>query len=222
MTTDRKPEPPMRLHDPTQDPSIAQGIGRGVYLGLGIIAVMFLLLIVFGILSRKRAEADLKQEPAAAGISTVNVVTPQARAPSDEIVLPEDTQAFADAPIFARTSGYVNRWDVDIGAVISRVSREMAGTDRRRIDHGQGRKDRVRIRKPHTLIAHPSKGRSTGRRDGFESESVGSNCGTTALELTCREIRPTEQREEPNQPRFERRRPIGILRSTTNKRQRRN
>jgi len=116
MTTNTKPEPPMRLDDPNQDPGAAQGIGRGVYLGLGIAAVLFLVLIVLGILSRNRAEADLKQETTAAAVSTVNVITPKASAPSDEIVLPGNTQAFTDAPIFARTSGYVKRWYVDIGA----------------------------------------------------------------------------------------------------------
>src|SRR5258707_5671543 len=38
------------------------------------------------------------------------VVFPREGAPTQEIVLPGNTQAFSDAPIYARTSGYLNRW----------------------------------------------------------------------------------------------------------------
>jgi RND family efflux transporter MFP subunit len=34
----------------------------------------------------------------------------------DEIVLPGNTQAYTDTPIYARTSGYLKRWYFDIGA----------------------------------------------------------------------------------------------------------
>ena len=73
-----------------------------------------------GFISRKKAEADLKQTTAAAAIATVNVVYPQAGAPTDEIVLPGNTQAFTDAPIFARTNGYVKSWHVDIGTRVKK------------------------------------------------------------------------------------------------------
>jgi RND family efflux transporter MFP subunit len=120
MTTNEKPELTTQFDDLTQDLNGAQGIGTGVYMALGIVAVIFLILIGFGIFSRKRAEADLQQATTAAAISTVNAVYPQAGAPSDEIVLPGNTQAFIDAPIFARTSGYVKRWYVDIGARVKK------------------------------------------------------------------------------------------------------
>jgi RND family efflux transporter MFP subunit len=47
---------------------------------------------------------------------TVSVVSPKSGAPTREIQLPGTTQAFTDAPIFARTSGYLTRWYFDIGA----------------------------------------------------------------------------------------------------------
>src|SRR5687767_2146052 len=40
--------------------------------------------------------------------------------PPLEIVLPGNTQAFIDAPIYARTNGYLKRWYVDIGAHVKR------------------------------------------------------------------------------------------------------
>jgi RND family efflux transporter MFP subunit len=43
-------------------------------------------------------------------------VQPKRSAPAQEIVLPANVQAFADAPIYARTNGYLKRWYVDIGS----------------------------------------------------------------------------------------------------------
>ena len=47
---------------------------------------------------------------------TVDVIQPKQGAPHQEIVLPGNIQAFTDAPIYARTNGYLKKWYVDIGA----------------------------------------------------------------------------------------------------------
>src|SRR5713226_428765 len=74
------------------------------------------LLIYSGIHSRAAAESRLKQRTEEAAIPSVTVVFPREGAPTQEIVLPGNTQAFSDAPIYARTSGYLKRWYFDIGA----------------------------------------------------------------------------------------------------------
>jgi RND family efflux transporter MFP subunit len=74
------------------------------------------ILIYSGIHSRAAAESRLKQRTEEAAIPTVGVVFPREGAPTQEIVLPGNTQAFSDAPIYARTSGYLKRWYFDIGA----------------------------------------------------------------------------------------------------------
>src|SRR5260370_32325199 len=74
-------------------------------------------LIYSGIHSRAAAESRLKQRTEDAAIPTVAVVFPREGAPTQEIVLPGNTQAFSDAPIYARTSGYLNRCYFDIAAV---------------------------------------------------------------------------------------------------------
>ncbi len=43
------------------------------------------------------------------------MVKPKRSAPAQEIVLPASVQAFIDAPIYARTNGYLKKWYVDIG-----------------------------------------------------------------------------------------------------------
>src|SRR6267378_3520662 len=77
-------------------------------------------LIYSGIHSRAAAESRLKQRTEEAAIPTVAVVFPREGAPTQEIVLPGNTQAFSDAPIYARTSGYLNRWYFDIGAHVQK------------------------------------------------------------------------------------------------------
>jgi RND family efflux transporter MFP subunit len=78
------------------------------------------LLIYSGIRSRAVAESRLAQRTQEAAIPTVAVVFPKEGAPTQEIVLPGNTQAFSDSPIYARTSGYLKRWYFDIGAHVQK------------------------------------------------------------------------------------------------------
>ena len=81
------------------------------------IAVAFVGVVIYsGIHSRAAAESRLKQQTEEAAIPTVSVVSPGQGAPTNELVLPGVTQAFTDAPIYARTNGYLKRWYFDIGA----------------------------------------------------------------------------------------------------------
>jgi len=86
------------------------------FLGVGVLAGALGLGIVWGIRARSAADTTLRQTTAEAAVSLVRVVSPKPGAPTQEILLPGTTQAFTDAPIFARTSGYVKGWYFDIGA----------------------------------------------------------------------------------------------------------
>lgn len=72
-------------------------------------------VVVRGINGRIRAAAIVKQETIDQSIPTVAVIKPKRGALKDEIVLPGNIQAFVDAPIYARTSGYLKKWYFDIG-----------------------------------------------------------------------------------------------------------
>jgi len=74
------------------------------------------LAIFSGIHSRVAAETTLRRTAQASAIPPVDVVYPKTGSETDEIALPGNTQAFNDTPVYARTSGYVKRWYVDIGA----------------------------------------------------------------------------------------------------------
>ena len=120
MITEQKKEPDTQFEDPARDKSHGARIGLATYVILTAVAVIFVIVIGVGFISRKKAEADLKQVTAAAAIATVHVVYPQPGAPTAEIVLPGNTQAFTDAPIFARTNGYMKSWHVDIGTRVKK------------------------------------------------------------------------------------------------------
>jgi len=74
------------------------------------------MMVSRGIEARTRAAAVLAGETRDSAIPTVSVIRPAAGAPSDELVLPGNIEAFTDTPVYARTSGYLKKWYVDIGA----------------------------------------------------------------------------------------------------------
>jgi RND family efflux transporter MFP subunit len=73
------------------------------------------LVVLRGINSRVKAAALVKQETLEQAVPSVAVIHAKRGAMSDEIVLPGNIQAFTDAPIYARTSGYLKKWYADIG-----------------------------------------------------------------------------------------------------------
>src|SRR6267143_952150 len=77
-------------------------------------------ILVSGILRRVRARAIVSAETAAMAVPLVNVVSPQRTAPSHELVLPGNVEPYMSAPIYSRTSGYVKKWYVDIGARVKK------------------------------------------------------------------------------------------------------
>lgn len=89
---------------------------RGVVIGGITLIVLLGIAVVYGVRSRAAAEKDLELSTSAAAIPSVNVTHPSGGSAAQEIVLPGNTQAFTDTPIYARTNGYLRRWYVDIGS----------------------------------------------------------------------------------------------------------
>ena len=83
----------------------------------GVIAVLAIGFVVWNIISSHRAAANLASATEEAAIITVSTTHPKPTDPSGSaLILPGTVQANIDAPIYARTSGYLKRWLVDIGA----------------------------------------------------------------------------------------------------------
>ena len=108
-----------QLKDTTQETK-RRSFGLSTYVIPAALLVIFIVVIGFGFISRRKAEADLKQSTATAAVPMLNVVHPKSGAENNEIILPGNTQAFTDAPIFARTNGYVKSWHVDIGTRVKK------------------------------------------------------------------------------------------------------
>jgi RND family efflux transporter MFP subunit len=85
-----------------------------------IIALIALAIVggvlVFGILSRLKDEANLRKAVAQTSSPSVSVVQPKRSAPVEELILPGNVQPFISSPIYARTDGYLKKWYFDIGA----------------------------------------------------------------------------------------------------------
>ena len=81
-----------------------------------LVLVIAAVVVASGIIPRLRSRQVLRQQTDIAAEPTVTVVPPERGTPSEEVVLPGNIQAFVDAPIYARTSGYLKRWYFDLGA----------------------------------------------------------------------------------------------------------
>jgi RND family efflux transporter MFP subunit len=87
---------------------------------LVVLGLAALLVAVLGVASRVRARAALKERTLASAAPVVVVVKPIAGDPANELILPGNVEAFTDAPIYARTSGYVKAWYADIGTAVAK------------------------------------------------------------------------------------------------------
>jgi membrane fusion protein (multidrug efflux system) len=81
----------------------------------GIAAV---LVVVTGIRAREDSDAKLKEWTDNQAVPSVAVTLPDAKALSPTLDLPGRLEAYYRAPIFARVSGYLKSWSVDIGAKV--------------------------------------------------------------------------------------------------------
>jgi RND family efflux transporter MFP subunit len=74
-----------------------------------------IIIAAWGIFTRVQTRAALKQDAQQTSVPVVIVTMAKHSDVGDELVLPGDVQAFVDAPIYARTNGYIKRWYADIG-----------------------------------------------------------------------------------------------------------
>ena len=84
---------------------------------VGIIAACAAaLIVVVGLISHVTASRRVSAWTDANTLPTVSVINLAASGKSGNLVLPGNVQAFNSAPIYARVSGYLKKWYVDIGA----------------------------------------------------------------------------------------------------------
>jgi RND family efflux transporter MFP subunit len=93
---------------------------RYALIAVAVAVAVAVILAVWGIASRLIARNALEHEAASAAVPTVATTKPLQGPASDVLVLPGTVQAYYEAPIYARTSGYLKAWETDIGTNVKK------------------------------------------------------------------------------------------------------
>ena len=91
---------------------------RGLYIGAVSAAIIATVIVVFGITSRKIADAKLQEWTENQALPVVAVALPDARGKTSTFSLPGRLEAYVQAQIYARVTGYVKEWKADIGTPV--------------------------------------------------------------------------------------------------------
>jgi RND family efflux transporter MFP subunit len=97
------------------------------------VAGLAVLVLAAGVLGRAKASQDLHVVSSDQAVPTVSVIHPAASDGEQSLTLPGNFQAFNDAQIHARVSGYLKHWFTDIGARV-RAGQVLAEIDTPELD----------------------------------------------------------------------------------------
>lgn len=106
------------LHEPPETPSPRHGpsTGRSVATIALVAAVVFAIALYFGLRHQQAVREQLAVAVQDSARMPVSVIHPQPGAAQLSVTFPANLQGYIETPIYARTSGYIKRWQVDIGA----------------------------------------------------------------------------------------------------------
>ena len=124
MQVEQQQTETIQTAEPTEQKQTGQkhtGVALRGLLALLLVAGAVVAYIVWsGITSRVEADNVLKTETNQLAIPTVSVIAPKVTPGAQEIALPGNMQAFIDTPVWARASGYMKTWYVDIGGRVKK------------------------------------------------------------------------------------------------------
>ncbi|HET8889166.1 MAG TPA: efflux RND transporter periplasmic adaptor subunit [Candidatus Angelobacter sp.] len=88
--------------------------------GLLALVVLTILMVAgaFALVRRVTERGALAKETERLAVPTVGVIKPATEPASDQLVLPAQLQAYVESAIYARTNGYLLRWNKDIGSKV--------------------------------------------------------------------------------------------------------
>jgi membrane fusion protein, multidrug efflux system len=81
-----------------------------------LVGIALVLVVVTGIRAREDSDTKLREWTDNQAVPSVAVIAPDAKVLNATLDLPGRLEAYYRAPIFARVSGYLKSWSVDIGA----------------------------------------------------------------------------------------------------------
>src|SRR5438094_4260164 len=94
--------------------------GRRIFTFLFFFVILLVVLGGFTLFQRRAQYQALAKETETLAIPTVAVIHPTAEAAQEDLVLPGTLQAYVESPIYARTSGYLQKWYHDIGSRVQK------------------------------------------------------------------------------------------------------
>jgi len=101
---------------PATDKPQRTGVSLKSLFVLALMAAGIVGIVIWsGIISRVHASNALAVETSDLAVPRVAVISPKVTPGAEEIALPGNMQAFIDTPVWARSSGYLKAWYVDIG-----------------------------------------------------------------------------------------------------------
>ena len=106
---------PQNEHGGAQTPQSSVS-ARAAVIVIVLLLIVGAVVAIVGILHRQNARRVLADETNALAAPDVLLSTAHSASPNSEIVLPGNVLAYEDAPIYARTNGYLSHWYFDIGA----------------------------------------------------------------------------------------------------------
>ena len=100
------------------DPARSALPRRGLYIAGISAAIVAVVIVVVGITTRKVADAKLREWTEAQAVPVVAVAPPDSRSKTSTFSLPGRLEAYTQAQMYARVSGYVKSWTADIGTPV--------------------------------------------------------------------------------------------------------
>jgi RND family efflux transporter MFP subunit len=91
---------------------------RGLRLGAVLAVAVAAIVVIMGITTRKMADAKLSEWTESQAVPVVAVAPPGTRGKKMTFELPGRLEAYSQAQIYARVSGYLKEWKVDIGTPV--------------------------------------------------------------------------------------------------------
>jgi RND family efflux transporter MFP subunit len=91
---------------------------RGLYIAGVSATLIAVVIVVFGVTTRKVADAKLREWTENQAVPVVAVAMPDTRGKMTTFSLPGRLEAYTQAQIYARVTGYVKEWDADIGTPV--------------------------------------------------------------------------------------------------------
>src|SRR3984893_1012825 len=107
------------METPGRQPEPRPPAGRTRWVA-AIALIVAIGIALAGILQRRHQESEVTKWTVEQAVPTVATITPKQGVSGQQLVLPGDIEAWYEAPIYARVSGYLKDWYVDFGTHVQK------------------------------------------------------------------------------------------------------